>query len=65
LRGSSKQFFCEKTCKKFADLHPRHGNLLQKNIFTGPLLTTQNRWKKIALFQHASSSTKISMQKIL
>jgi hypothetical protein len=25
----------KKTCKKSADLHPRQGNLLQWNIFTG------------------------------
>jgi hypothetical protein len=40
-------FLGERTsCKKLADLQPRQGNLLQRNIFTGstkPLFTTQNR----------------------
>jgi hypothetical protein len=28
-------FWAKKPCKKFADLHPRQGNLLHLNIFTG------------------------------
>jgi hypothetical protein len=35
LRWSSKHFGRKKTCKKSADLHPRQGNLQQRNIFTG------------------------------
>jgi hypothetical protein len=69
LRWSSKHFWHKKPCKKAADLHPRQGNLLQRNIFTGlnetSLFKTQNRLeticKKSPLFQYASSSTKISM----
>jgi hypothetical protein len=30
-----KTFWRKKPCKKSADLHPRQGNLLQRNIFTG------------------------------
>jgi hypothetical protein len=33
-------FWAKKTCKKSADLHPRQGNLLQRNIFTGPNKTS-------------------------
>jgi hypothetical protein len=60
----------KKPSKMSAHLHPRQGNLLQRNIFTElnktSLFTTQNRletsWKKICpFFQHASSSAKISM----
>jgi hypothetical protein len=60
-------FLAKNPCKKSADLHPRQGNLLQRNILQGsmkPLFTKQNSletsWKN-ALFQHASFSTKISM----
>jgi hypothetical protein len=66
-RWSSKHFW-RKTLVKSADLHPRQGNLLQRNILTGlnKNLSLQHKigWRpaeKIALFQHASSSTRISM----
>jgi hypothetical protein len=57
-------------CKKSSDLKPRHGYLLQRNIFTGlnKNLSLQNQigWrpaeKKFTLFlQHVSSNTEISM----
>jgi hypothetical protein len=67
-----KTFLAEKNlCKKSADLHPRQGNLLQRNSFTGLTKTSlyvQHKigWRpaeKSCPFQHASSSTKISMRK--
>jgi hypothetical protein len=62
LHWSSKQFWWKKPCKKSADLQPRQGNLLQRNIFTGLSLQHKICRKKIRpFFQHASSSTKISM----
>jgi hypothetical protein len=30
-----QKFWAKKPCKKSADLHPRQGNLLHWNIFTG------------------------------
>jgi hypothetical protein len=42
---SSKHFWRKKPSKKSANLHPRQGNLLQRNIFTElkkTLVTTQN-----------------------
>jgi hypothetical protein len=46
--------------KKSADLHPRQGNLLHRNILQGstkPLFTTQNRLEYVCLFfQHVSTS---------
>jgi hypothetical protein len=35
LSCSCKHFGQKKYCKKSADLHPRQGNLLHRNIFTG------------------------------
>jgi hypothetical protein len=35
LSYSCKHFGRKKPCKKSADLHPRQGNLLHWNIFTG------------------------------
>jgi hypothetical protein len=37
LRCSCKHFGRKKPCKKSAALHPRQGNLLERNIFTGLL----------------------------
>jgi hypothetical protein len=66
---SFKHFGRKKPCKKSADLHPRQGNLLHWNIFTGLNQTSllhkigcETSWKKFArFFQHASSTSKISM----
>jgi hypothetical protein len=41
-------YLAKKPCKKSADLHPRQGNILQRNILKGltkPLFTTQNSWR--------------------
>jgi hypothetical protein len=61
-------FWAKKPGKKSADLHPRQGNLLHWNIFTGLNktslhFTSQNRvetsWKKFArFFQHAHSRSR-------
>jgi hypothetical protein len=32
---AQQTFLAKNPCKKSADLHPRQGNLLQRNIFTG------------------------------
>jgi hypothetical protein len=53
-------------CKKSADLHPIQGNLLQKEHFyrAQQNLSLQHKvgWRPAEKkFQHASSSTKISM----
>jgi hypothetical protein len=45
LRWSSKHFWRKNPCKKSADLHPRQGNLLQRNIFTGLNKTSLNSTK--------------------
>jgi hypothetical protein len=55
----SKTFWHKKLSKKSTGLHPRQGYLLQRSIFTG--LNKTSQLKKITLFQHASSSTKLSM----
>jgi hypothetical protein len=48
LRWSSKHFWRKKPCKKSADLLPRQGNLLQRNILqasTKPLLQHKIGWR--------------------
>jgi hypothetical protein len=40
LRWSSKHFLRKKPCKKSADLHPRRGNLPQRNILHDSTKTT-------------------------
>jgi hypothetical protein len=59
--------FGERTpCKKSADLHPRQGNLFQRNNFS---FTSQNRvetsWKKFAhFFQHERSISRFLWLKV-
>jgi hypothetical protein len=73
LRWSSKHFWRKNPCTKYADLRPRQGNLLQRNIFTelNKNLSLQHKigWrpaeKNRPFYQHASSSSKISMVKTL
>jgi hypothetical protein len=45
-------FLAKKPCKKSADLHPRQGNLLQRNIFTGlsKASPSNSKWVEDQLF---------------
>jgi hypothetical protein len=69
-----QQTFLEKNpCKKSADLHPRQGNLIQRNIFTGLSKTSLHftklvvdQLKKFTFFNMCLiHSTKTSMGAIL
>jgi hypothetical protein len=67
LEQGLASIFGERTpCKKLANLHPRHGNLLQRNNFrrsTEPLFTSQNRveisWKKYPFFSNTLLMAKL------
>jgi hypothetical protein len=65
-------FLVKKPCKKAADLHPRQGNLLQRNIFTGlsktSLYITKQVGDQLKKFRHFFNMrlpvfTKISMDR--
>jgi hypothetical protein len=51
LRWSSKHFWQKNLVKKSDDLHPRQGNLLQRNIFTGLNKTSLYNTKYVGLRQ--------------